>query len=33
MHEDAYQCEVGSEIFRRVCVELNSTRAIERQSR
>ncbi len=25
MHEDAYQCEVGSDIFRRVCVELNST--------
>jgi len=23
MHEDAYQCEV--DIFRRVCVELNST--------
>ena len=24
MHEDAYQCEIGSDIFRRVCVELNS---------
>ena len=25
MHEDAYQCEIGTDIFRRVCVELNST--------
>ena len=25
MHEDGYQCEIGSDIFRRVCVELNST--------
>ncbi len=25
MHEDAYHCEIGTDIFRRVCVELNST--------